>query len=120
MKKRIIAFICAAVMVMTLFAVGAAAAPKRPMQISNDSKVTCLERAVDSANFTISLLVVWAQITPYDDVDWLVSRVDSIVNAVFAYAEHLDIEDYSVECEYVYYIIDGQEVAVDPLKVVNL
>lgn len=76
-----------------------------------------LERMVDAANRQIEIAVKFAQLTPWNDVAWLLDLVDSIVAPVFAYANSIGAV---VICEYTTYYIDGQYVLVDPLRVIPL
>jgi len=72
-------------------------------------------RMVNVANRTISTLVRIAQLTPFNDVAWLLASVDAITSAVFAYADSIGAE---VVCEYVGYYVDGQYVLIDPIWVI--
>lgn len=72
---------------------------------------------VDAANLAVKAQVKIAQGTPYDDVEWLLASTKATVAPVFAYAKLIGA---TVECEYDYYWVDGQWVAVDPLKVINV
>ncbi|HWQ06694.1 MAG TPA: hypothetical protein VN453_05690 [Feifaniaceae bacterium] len=76
-----------------------------------------LQNMVDKANRDIERAVAKAQRTPWNDVDELLAKVDSIVSGVSAYAASIG---YSVACDYVTYYIDGQYVMVDPLRIIPL
>ena len=72
---------------------------------------------VVTANRQIEIAVKFAQLTPWNDVAWLLDLVDSIVAPVFAFANSIGAV---VVCEYTTYYIDGQYVLVDPLRVIPL
>ena len=75
-----------------------------------------LELMVDDANARIELYVRIAQCTPYDDVDWLLAKVDETVAPVFAYAAAIGA---TVICEYVEYTIDSRTVQIDPIRIIK-
>lgn len=72
---------------------------------------------VEAANIAVKAQVKIAQSTPYNDVEWLIASTNATVAPVFAYAKLIGA---TVECEYEYYTVDGQKVAIDPLKVINV
>lgn len=72
---------------------------------------------VEAANVQVKVLVRVAQETPYNDVAWLKASTQAVVAPVFAYAKLIGA---TVECEYDHYYVDGQWVAIDPLKVINV
>jgi hypothetical protein len=76
-----------------------------------------LEKIVDRANAEIERAVAKAQRTPENDVAELLAKIDSIVAEVFAYGEMIGA---TIECEYVEYVVDGQLILVDPLRVIPL
>lgn len=71
---------------------------------------------VDSANRKIYACVRTAQLTVYDDVDWMLRTTKAIANDAKYRVRRLG---YDVYCEYVSYCVDGRWVEVDPLHVVN-
>ena len=79
-------------------------------------EIATLNLMVEAANLTIKGLVKVAQYTPYNDVPYLLYAVDRIVAPVFEYGEKIGVE---VVCEYTEYVIDGQTVLIDPLRVIN-
>ena len=83
----------------------------------NAAQFKVLERMVDVANRQIKIAVKFAQLTPWNDVAWLQNTVNAIVAPVFAYAKSIGAV---VVCEYTTYYIDGQNVLVDPLRVIPL
>lgn len=109
MKKMLKIMVAVALLITLLFSVTAFAAPTKEEQ-----KV--LKTMVHTTNQAIKKMVKAAQKTPYDDVPLLLAAVDLAVAPVFAYADMIGAE---VVCEYDYYEIDGQTVAIDPLKVIN-
>ena len=76
-----------------------------------------VQARVSAANAKVRALVLHAQLTPYDDVDWLHEQVELINAPVIEYGASLGFE---VRCTYRWYWIDGRWVAVDPLKVINV
>ena len=126
MKKRLIALlICVMLLVMVIPGAASAKGNDAPglstvsMRIAryNDAQFKVLERMVTAANRQIEIAVKIAQMTPWNDVAWLLALVDSIVAPVFAYANSIGAV---VVCEYTTYYIDGQYVLVDPLRVIPL
>lgn len=81
------------------------------------AQLLTLKLMVRSTNNTISCLTRLAIRTPYNDVPWLLASVDALVDDVMDYAGYIGA---TVVCEYEYFWIDGQYVAIDPLKVVNV
>lgn len=123
MKRKVISVLISVVIVVSLFS-GLCSASAVDVNSTTGTQ-TCaagtetakLYIMVAIANATIESLVKIAQLTPYDDVAWLLSMVDAIVNPIFAYAASIGA---TVACEYVEYQIDGQSVLIDPIRVVNL
>ena len=72
---------------------------------------------VEAANIAVKAQVKIAQATPYNDVEWLLASINATVTPVYAYAKLIGA---TVVCEYEYYTVDGQRVAIDPLKVINV
>lgn len=83
----------------------------------SSSQARTLYRKVDAANAKVLGYVVVAQLTPYNDIPWLLASVDKVTKPVIAYAESIGAK---VECRYTYYLVDGKWVAIDPLRVVNV
>ena len=126
MKKRWMALlICVLLLVMVIPGVASAkgndTAPVRAVSARlahySDAQFMTLERMVDTANRQIKIAVRFAQITPWNDVPRLLQFIDSIVAPVFSYANSIGAV---VVCEYTTYYIDGQNVLVDPLRVIPL
>lgn len=109
MKKKALLVTVAAMLVMCFVCSGAFAATK--------GEIKQLYRKVDNANKQIQVYIKVAMLTPHDDVDRLLDRVDATVKPVFAYAESIGA---TIACEYETYYIDGQTVMIDPLKVINV
>ncbi len=121
MKKRLVAMLlCVALLVAfpaTAFAQTNPPAARCMPAPAGQAQMLRLQVMVMQANAEIDLLVLWAKITPYDDVDWLLSQVDRITGRVFDYADSIGA---TVVCDYEPHWIDGQTVLVDPLRVVNV
>lgn len=130
MKKRLLSLLVCLALAFTLLptAVGAQATSTAPAD-ENATCVSCsshpvadyvhmrvLYAMVDAANARIDWLVYVARSTPYNDVDWLLWQLDVTVSSVFQYADRIGA---TVVCEYVEYIVDGQTVLVDPIRVVD-
>mgnify|MGYP000869326910 CR=1 FL=1 len=101
------------------FSIGSSAAgcAKTVVSAAGLLKELKLRAMVLAANIQIYALVKIAQATPYDDVAWLLNKVDSITKPVLAYAASIGA---TVICEYEQHWIDGRWVLVDPLKVINI
>ncbi len=126
MKKRNLVCVLLSIIILMAAIPSVAAASESadyyPTSITSNSisdlfKELKLRTMVFVANARIYSLVRYAQSTPYDDVDWLLNEVDKIIKPVFAYAESIGA---TVVCEYIPYMIDGREVLIDPLKVINI
>ncbi len=126
MKKKLTAIlVCVVLLVMVIPGVANAqgydASPAGMVSMQSarysDAQFRTLERMVDAANRQIEIAVMLAQITPWNDVPWLLAMVDNIVAPVFAYANAIGAR---VVCEYTLYQIDGQSVWIDPLRVIPL
>ena len=83
----------------------------------NRGQTAKLTAMVNSANIKIESLVKLCQITPWNDVDWLLKKVDGIVDEVMSFAARIGA---TVECTYTEYYVDGQYVLIDPLRVVDV
>lgn len=71
---------------------------------------------IAQANAQIYALVIAAQATPEDDTDALIAATEAIAAAAKAAVAKLGLE---AACQYTTYIVDGKEVTIDPLYVVN-
>ena len=71
---------------------------------------------IAQANAQIYALVIAAQATPEDDTDALIAATEAISAAAKAAVAKLGLE---AACQYTTYIVDGKEVTIDPLYVVN-
>ena len=83
----------------------------------SNSEFAQLERMVEKANKQIAQAVKKAQNTPFDDVAQMQAYVDGVVANVLSYANSIGA---SVVCEYTAYVVDGQTVMIDPLRVIPL
>ena len=121
----LLAALMAAVLLLPVSAQAMAGAPAESQAAAYSGEVRyctayqarLLYRMVDDANRTVEYMVKQAQRTPYNDVWWLLIKVQLVTAPVFLYAERIGAV---VVCEYVEYYIDGQYVMVDPLRVVRV
>jgi phosphate uptake regulator len=74
------------------------------------------ERIVAQANEKIEDLVAHAQRTKKDDVAKLLDQVDKLVEKTTKQVAKLG---YEVACTYTAYVVDGQTVLIDPLRVIQ-
>ena len=109
MKKKILALVLVLVLAMCAFS-GAFACS---YYSSNYYRAVSI---VNNANYRIKVLVRNAQMTPYYDVPPLLAATKSVAANAKAQVAALG---YEAKCEYTYYWVDGQWVAIDPLYVVN-
>ncbi len=112
MKKKLIALALCVMLLMTA-GLSTALADRGPSQ----SEMAALYSMVNAANYQIALMVRTAQATPWDDVAWVQYSTNCVARSVQAYARSIGA---TVVCEYEYYYIDGQYVAIDPLRVINV
>lgn len=126
MKKRLMSvLICVLMLVMAIPGVASAAGNGHPHSAVvvvmkapySDIQFEKLTKMVDKANDKILKAVQKAQETPYDDINELLATVDAIVANVMSYANSIGA---LVVCEYTSYQIDGQNVLVDPLRIIPL
>ena len=83
MKKRFFAALIAAAVAMALLCGGALACTRQSAEVRK------LYNMVDEANEKIDRYVWIAKLTPYDDVGWLLWKVDRTVAPVFRYAQQI-------------------------------
>lgn len=110
MKKFVSILLCA-VLLMTV-GMSAALAERTPSK----QEMRQLEMMVVSANQQIQVMVIAAQLTPWDDVCWLKCSTDLVAQSVKSYARCIGA---TVVCEYTSYWVDGRLVDIDPLRVVH-
>ena len=84
---------------------------------SSAVKTATVSLAVASVNAAVKTMVHIAQKTPYDDARLVQMTTDALCNATVKKAASVGV---TVECTKDIYQIDGHEVAIDPLKVINL
>lgn len=111
-----IALFLAVLTIMAVLAMPLTASAVDIERTASRQELATLTLLVEAANLTIEGLVKVAQFTPYNDVAYLLYAVDCVVAPVFAYGEKIGVE---VICEYTEYVIDGQTVLIDPLRVIN-
>ena len=121
MKKIALILVVALLFSVVVLPISASAASPKAEDIAAQRdcslKVAALYVMVYVANESIEAAVRLAQLTPYNDVDTLLKAVNVISSGVKAYAESIGAE---IACEYTEYVIDGQVVLVDPLRVINI
>ena len=111
-----IALFLAVLTIMAVLAMPLSVSAADVQRTATQKEINTLTAMVEAANLTIEGLVKVAQFTPYNDVAYLLFAVDCVVAPVFAYGEKIGVE---VICEYTEYVIDGQTVLIDPLRVIN-
>ena len=120
MKRKILS-VLVLVMLLVMLIPSVANAEGNGVAISaapySSSDFAKLERMVEKANKQIAQAVKKAQNTPFDDVAELLAYVDSVVAEVMSYANSVGA---TVVCEYTAYVVDGQTVMIDPLRVIPL
>lgn len=125
MKKRLISLLLCLVLVFAVLPVSGMAYSGNSWHpttayctstIVKNAQSAALDAMVSAANLRIEMLVKIAQCTPYDDTAWLLRQVDLTVAPVFAYAARIGA---TVVCEYVAYVVDGQTLLIDPIRVVK-
>lgn len=113
MKIRSVTFLLSLVLLLAVFVPFTSLAEEADYDEKDYQKAV---QIIDNANEKILSLVEHAQQTKKDDVDKLITQTDSIIEKATEKVERLGFE---VECTYDIYIVDGQEVKIDPLYVIN-
>lgn len=119
MKKKLVATILAVVLILALAcpSVGACGLGLQKQSNANyHAYLAQAEKLVRDCNKSVELLVRAAQLTPFDDVDALVFATDALIRTTTLAVNALG---FDVECSYTEYIVDGQSVMIDPLRVIN-
>ncbi len=108
MKKRLVA-ITIALLILLSSTVAFAAPTKQQLQEARN--------IANLANIQIELIVVAAQLTPWDDTELAVCLTEKISSETIK----LLTEKYEVNavCEYKPYKIDGKIVYIDPIKIIE-
>lgn len=114
MKKKLISLVLLFVLVFAIAAPGIASACG--YTDPETAKYNQAVSIINSANSKIRTLVLTAQLTPYNDVAWLISSTNAVAANAKARVAQLG---YEVGCEYSHYWVDGRWVAIDPLYVIN-
>ncbi len=120
--KKVMKYILVVLIIVSMLSATAMAKVPSPNNPNASSSMATVSRAdyqklvakVTLANATIVALVRVAQLTPWNDIKWLLAAVDIIVAEVTAYAESIGA---GIACEYTSYYIDGQYVLIDPLLI---
>ena len=119
MKRKIVASVLAVVLIFVLACPGVGACGLGLQKQSNANSRAYLaqaEKLVRDCNKSVELLVKAAQLTPYDDVAALIFSTDALLKTTTLAVNALGFE---VACSYTEYIVDGQSVLIDPLRVIN-
>lgn len=90
----------------------AAPGPKPAGPVERDKA----NKIIDAANAKIAAYVAQAQATAEDDVAWLIAVTNAVADQAKAEVAALGL---TAGCNLVVYVVDGQEVAIDPLYVIN-
>ena len=114
MKKRIMTILIVAAMIVCMAcpAVSACSIGSSNRNYLYDAAVVI----VNECNGAVRLMVKAAQLTPYNDVPLLRLSADLLINQTTAAVRALG---FDVECTYTSYVVDGQTVLIDPLRVIN-
>ncbi len=83
---------------------------------NNNTNYNRARTIVSLANAQITSLIITAQLTPYDDVNWLVRATEAVVRTATKQVQKLG---YDVRCEYKPYYVDGRWVMIDPIHIIN-
>ncbi len=121
MKRKLVAAILAMVLILAVACPGVGACGldgwKQTKSCSiTDARFAAAEKLVSDCNRTVELMVRCAQLTPYYDVPALLCSVNALIDTTTALVRALGLD---VECTYTQYIVDGQLVMIDPLRVIN-
>jgi len=123
MSRKILSILISVMLVLVLIPGVASAKGQDLLKVASGSdncsviQLKRLEKIVDNANAKIDRAVAKAQRTPENDVAELIATIDAIIAEVNAYADSIGA---GIECEYVEYIVDGQTILVDPLRIIPL
>ena len=112
--KKMLRKLLVVCLVLMLVCTSAMASPANDAQAKLNKTLYAM---VEAANLAVKAQVKIAQATPYNDVEWLLITTQATVAPVYVYAKLIGA---TVACEYDYYKVDGQVVAIDPLKVINV
>lgn len=115
MKRKVLAIVLVLVVLMSVCLPAFASSADTSCLKPKDNYKRAVQ-IVDSANRKIYACVRTAQLTVYDDVNWMLRTTKAIANDAKYRVRRLG---YDVYCEYVSYYVDGRWVEVDPLHVVN-
>ena len=119
--KKALRVLAAAVLVLTFTCSCASAWSFDYREYQRKLQTRTLYCMVDSANAQVQGLIRVAQLTPYDDTEWLLWSVDQVNRPVLLYAQRVSANTgLTVRCEYEPYDVDGQILWIDPLRVINV
>ncbi len=108
-------YILVVLVIVTMLGTMAAAATQPPEgPYISRAEYYKLTTMINAANLKIELCVKIAQLTPWNDVAWLVAMDTAITDKVIAYADSIGAST-AVKRVYDEYIVDGETVMIDPL-----
>ncbi len=124
MKRKIFATLTALVMMFSMTAGVTAFAAEEVVSndiqsvqsVSNPRNEAIVQVLVTVANSVIERMVEAAQNNPNADIDKLIADTNRISATVISIADRLGI---TVLCEYKEYVINGEVVLIDPLRIIN-
>jgi hypothetical protein len=115
MKKALKYILVVLVIVSMLSTMAVAVKPQPPDEpYISRGEYYKLTTMINLANLKIQLCVAVAQLTPWNDVAWLVAQDKAITRQVLDYAESIGAST-AVQCVYETYTVDGVEVLIDPI-----
>lgn len=104
MKRKVLAIVLVLVVLMSVCLPAFASSADTSCLKPKDNYKRAVQ-IVDSANRKIYACVRTAQLTVYDDVDWMLRTTKAIANNAKYRVRRLG---YDVYCEYVSYCVDGR------------
>lgn len=113
MKKKLAVILTVALLISAMLGSSAMACGRPDFSQKNYRTAVAL---VDDCNSVVELMVLCAQLTPYNDVPVLLRSVDALI---WQTTYMVNCLGFDTECEYREYRIDGQKVMIDPLRVIN-
>ena len=117
MKKSLRILAALLLMMILLCSTASAAGVSEACLDERQANYLRVQARVSAANAKVRALVLHAQLTPYDDVDWPHEQGGHRRAPVIDYGASLAFVE---RCTCHWYWIDGRWVAVDPLKVINV
>ncbi len=112
MKRKLFVTLLVAILALAMVSPSIASACGN----NNNANYNRARTIVSLANAQITSLIITAQLTPYDDVNWLVRATEAVVRTATKQVQKLG---YDVRCEYRPYYVDGRWVMIDPIHIIN-